>query len=109
MIVVTGRARVPAANRERFLELAADMCRRSREDDGCIGYRCYADLEQDEHYVFIEEWVDDDALQRHFAQPHTSAFMAELPGLLAGQPDALFHTVSSTRRLEPGRGLVPAG
>lgn len=107
MIVVTGRVQIPAASRERFLEIATEMCRRSREDEGCSGYRVYADLEQDEHYVFIEEWADEEALHRHFAQPHTGAFMSELPGLLAGRPDALFHTVAGTRRLDPARGLIP--
>ncbi len=107
MIVVTGRARIPAANRARFIEIATEMCRRSREDEGCRGYRVYADLEQQEQYVFIEEWADEEALQKHFAQPHTGAFMSELPGLLAGAPDALFHTVAGTRRLDPAAGLVP--
>jgi quinol monooxygenase YgiN len=107
MIVVTGRIQIPAANRARFLEIAAEMCRRSRADEGCTGYRVYADLEQDDHYVFIEEWADDGALQKHFVQPHTSAFMAELPGLLGAAPDALFHTVAATRRLDPAAGLVP--
>jgi len=109
VIVVTGRVQIPAANRERFLEIATEMCRRSREDEGCAGYRVYADLERDEHYVFIEEWADEQALQRHFAQPHTTAFMTELPGLLGGAPDALFHTVAATRRLDPAAGLVPVG
>jgi quinol monooxygenase YgiN len=107
VIVVTGRVQVPAASRARFLEIATEMCRSSRGDEGCIGYRVYADLEQDEHYVLIEEWADDAALQEHFAKPHTAAFMGELPGLLGAAPDALFHTVGTTRRLDVGRGLVP--
>jgi quinol monooxygenase YgiN len=107
MIVVTGRVQIPAEHRERFLEVATQMCRSSREDDGCVGYRVYADLEQPEDYVFIEEWRDDAALQEHFTQPHTTSFISELPGLLGGPPDALFHSVSSSRKLDPARGLVP--
>lgn len=107
VIVVTGRVHVPPENRQRFLEVATEMCRRSREDSGCAGYRVYADLEQADRYVFLEEWADDDALQRHFVQPHTSAFMADLAGLLGEPADALFHTTSSSRRLDGARGLVP--
>jgi quinol monooxygenase YgiN len=106
MIVVTGRVQIPAEHRGRFIELATEMCARSREEDGCVGYRVYADLEQADRYVFVEEWSDDAALQRHFAQPHTSSFMSELPGLLGEPPDALFHSISSSRRLDPARGLV---
>jgi len=107
VIVVTGRVQVPPEHRERFLEVATKMCRQSRTESGCSGYRVYADLEQPDRYVFLEEWVDDAALQQHFVQAHTSAFMADLAGLLGEQADALFHTTASSRRLDPARGLVP--
>jgi len=107
MIVVTGRVQIPAENRQRFLEIATEMCRCSREDEGCLGYRVYADLEQPERYIFIEEWADDEALHSHFRQPHTGTFMGALGGLLGEPADALFHTTAVTRRLDPARGLVP--
>ncbi len=106
MIVVTGRVQIPEENRARFLEIATAMCRASRADEGCAGYRVYEDAEQPGRFVFIEEWQDDDALQSHFRQPHTGAFMSELPGLLGEPPDALFHTVAVSRRLDPARGLL---
>jgi quinol monooxygenase YgiN len=106
MIVVTGRVRIAAENRERFVEVATAMCAGSREEDGCGGYRFYSDLEQEERYVFVEEWRDDEALQRHFAQAHTAAFMSGLAPLLAEPADVLFHTTASSRRLDPERGLV---
>ena len=107
MILVTGRVQIPAERRERFVEVATEMCRNSREEDGCIGYRIYADLEQPDHYVFVEEWADEEALQRHFAEEHTGAFLQALVRLLGEPADALFHTIASTRRLDPGRGLLP--
>lgn len=108
MIVVTGRVRIAADDRESFIAIATEMCGRSREEDACRGYRVYADLEQDDRYVFVEEWADDDALQRHFAQPHTAAFMGGLIPLLAEPADAVFHTIESSRKLDPERGLVAA-
>ena len=106
MIVVTGRVQIPEEHRARFLAVATEMCRASRGDAGCVGYRVYEDAEQPGRFVFIEEWQDDEALQAHFRRPHTGTFMGELPGLLGEAPDALFHTVASTRRLDPERGLV---
>jgi quinol monooxygenase YgiN len=107
MIVVTGRVHVAPENRERFSAVATQMCSSSRDEHGCRGYRVYADLEQDDRYVFVEEWDDDEALQRHFGEPHTATFMQSLLPLLAGPADVLFHTISSSRRLDPERGLVP--
>jgi quinol monooxygenase YgiN len=106
VIVVTGRVQIPEEHLARFREIALEMCRASREDDGCLGYRLYEDAEQPGRFVFIEEWRDDEALQAHFRRVHTGAFMGELPGLLGEAPDALFHTVAATRRLDPARGLV---
>jgi len=106
VIVVTGRVQVPAERRERFVEIATEMCRRSRAESGCHGYRVYADLEQPDRYVFIEEWADDQALQTHFGQAHTGAFLRDLGPLLGEPADALFHTTASTRRLDLERGLV---
>ncbi len=106
MIVVTGRVAIPAESSEQFRALAAEMCAASRSDDGCIGYRCYEDLEQPGRYVVIEEWRDDEALQSHFAQPHTGKFMGALIPMLGEPADALFHTVARTRLLDPERGLV---
>jgi quinol monooxygenase YgiN len=106
MIVVTGRVQIAAENRERFVAVATEMCSRSRDEDACRGYRVYADLEQDDRYVFVEEWADDAALLRHFTQPHTATFMGALIPLLAEPADAVFHTVESSRKLDPERGLV---
>ncbi len=107
MIVVTARVLVPAEHRARFTEVTTSMCANSREEPGCIGYRVYADIEQPDRYVIVEEWADEEALQLHFGQPHTGAFLAELGGLLGEPADALFHTTASSRRLDPRRGLIP--
>lgn len=107
MIVVTARVQIPSQHRERFIAVATDMCTASRADDGCHGYRFYADLEQPDHYLILEEWEDDAALQAHFGWPHTARFLTELTAVLAAPADALFHTVASTRRLDPARGLLP--
>jgi quinol monooxygenase YgiN len=107
MIVVTGRVQIAAEQGESFTALATEMCQRSREEDGCGGYRVYADLEQPDRYVFVEEWADEDALQRHFREQHTGVFMKGLRDVLAGPADAVFHTTSVSRRLDPARGLVP--
>ncbi len=107
LIVVTGRVQVPAEARERFIDLATEMCRSSREERGCRSYRVYADLEQPTRYVFLEEWDDEASLQSHFGQPHTRAFLADLGRVLGEPADALFHTAASSQRLDPERGLVP--
>lgn len=106
-IVVVARVTAKRGREAELVEVAQAVCRGSRLDPGCLGYRFYADTEQAGRYVFVEEWADDDALQAHFVQPHTRAFMAQIYDLVDGPADALFHTVASARRLGRG-GLEPA-
>jgi quinol monooxygenase YgiN len=107
MIVVIARIQTTAEHRDELLEVAHTMCRASREEDGCLGYRIHEDTEEPNHFVFIEEWQDDEAIQRHFGQPHTADFMGAFPGLLDGPIDLKFHTVERTQTLGRG-GLVDA-
>ena len=105
MIVVIGRVRTTAERRDALVATATTMCRASRAEDGCLGYRFYEDTEQVGHFVFVEEWASDEALQVHFAAAHTATFMSAIRSLVDGPPDVGFHTVAATRRLGAG-GLV---
>ncbi len=106
VIVVVARLRIEPEQRERFVQAASELCARTREEDGCISYRVHGDLERPDRYVFVEEWRDDDALQRHFTQPHMAAFNRALGPLLSEPAEVEFHTIASSRRLDPERGVV---
>lgn len=99
MIVVVGRVQTDAERREELIRVAQAVASASREEEGCLGYRFYADTEQENHYVFVEEWKDLDALKAHFQTPHIAEFMAAVPGVLAGAPDIGFHVVERTMGL----------
>lgn len=105
-LVVVARLQAAAGREDDLIAEAAKMASASRAEEGCVNYRFYADTEQPGHFAFVEEWVDDAALKHHFTQPHTAEFMGAIRGLVERGTDALFHTVSSTRKL--GRsGLEP--
>ncbi len=46
--------------------------------------------------MFVEEWADQAALERHFATEHIGVFMGSIPGTLLGAPEVKFHTVASS-------------
>jgi quinol monooxygenase YgiN len=85
--------------RSELVELGQTLARASREEAGCLGYRMFADTEDPNRFVFIEEWEDDAALQAHFRTPHIQHFMSRVPKLVTAPPDVGFHTVSATRDL----------
>jgi quinol monooxygenase YgiN len=96
MIVVVGRVTSDAEKRDQLIEVAQAIASASREEDGCIDYRFYEDTEQPNHFVFVEEWADQAALERHFGTPHIDTFMRSVPATMTKQPDVMFHTVASS-------------
>ncbi len=97
MIVVVGRVRSDADRRTGLIGVALAVARASREEDGCLGYRFYEDTEVENDFVFVEEWKDEEALQRHFRTAHIADFMRSVPATLLAPPEVKFHTISSTR------------
>jgi quinol monooxygenase YgiN len=99
MIVVVARVRTDAERREEMIRLGQTVAAASREEAGCLNYALYQDSESENDFVMVEEWEDDEALQRHFKTPHIAAFMAAMPATVVAPPDIRFHTVESTRDL----------
>jgi quinol monooxygenase YgiN len=96
MIVVVGRVRTDADRREELIRVGQAVAAASRTEPGCITYRIYEDIEVPNDFVFVEEWEDDEALQRHFATPHIAQFMGAIPEAIVAPPDVKFHTIASS-------------
>ena len=77
MIVITGTVVVDEADREAFLALAETQVTNSREEEGCLGYRCGEDTMQRGVFTFIERWRDQAAVDEHFAKDYCRKFIAE--------------------------------
>jgi quinol monooxygenase YgiN len=99
MIVVVGRVKTDAEKRAALIEIAQTVAAASRAEQGCVSYRVYEDTELEGDFVFVEEWEDDAALERHFATPHIAAFMQAIPTAIVAQPDVRFHTIASSKDL----------
>jgi quinol monooxygenase YgiN len=99
MIVVIGRVRTDPERRAQLIDLGQRVARASREEAGCLGYRLYEDTETENAFVLIEEWEDEEALQRHFRTAHIAEFMSAFPATLSAAPDVRFHTVAGSRGL----------
>jgi quinol monooxygenase YgiN len=99
MIVVVGRVQTDAAKRDALLGVGETVAAASREEPGCISYRLYEDTQRANEFVFVEEWADQEALQRHFATAHVREFMQAIPATITARPDVKFHTIASTMDL----------
>jgi quinol monooxygenase YgiN len=76
MLIVTGSVTARPETSEALLRAALDHVRRSRTEPGCLSHGVHADCEDPLRLFFYEEWADRPALDAHFAQPGSQAFMA---------------------------------
>ncbi len=99
MIVVVGKVTTDSERREELIRLGETVAAASREEPGCLGYRLYQATDDENAFVFVEEWEDREALDAHFRTPHIATFMRAFPKTLAAPPDVRFHDVSGSRSL----------
>jgi len=96
MIVVLAKVRCQPAERATLEDLLTTMQERSRQEDGCISYGFYQSIEDEAQYVAVEEWESQEALDRHFQQPHLAEFSAGLAKAVASAPTIAFHEVTGS-------------
>ncbi|MEQ8266911.1 MAG: putative quinol monooxygenase [Parvibaculum sp.] len=87
MIVITGAAKMPAANRDAFRPVAERQVRLSRAEPGNISYGYYEDQMEPGRFFFYEEWKDRAAVDFHFAQSYCLEFMEAARRLAETPPE----------------------
>jgi quinol monooxygenase YgiN len=97
MILVIGRVRCAAEQRDELVSLCEKMQEESRREDGCVRYGFFAAVEDPLSFVAVEEWADRQALDRHFAQPHLHEFTRGLLALVSERPEVAIHEVADTK------------
>jgi quinol monooxygenase YgiN len=96
LILVVGRVRCEAENREKLIAELERMQTDSRKEDGCIRYGFFSAVEDPNSFVAVEEWADREALDRHFAEPHLREFTAALLALVSERPEVAIHEIAGT-------------
>ena len=96
MLLVVGRVRCEAENRDELIELLERMQDDSRREEGCIRYGFFAAVEDPLSFIAVEEWADREALDQHFAQPHLQEFAAGLLELISERPEVAIHEIAGT-------------
>jgi quinol monooxygenase YgiN len=101
MILVIGRVRCAAEQRDGLVSLFETMQSESRREDGCLRYGFFAAVEDPLSFVAVEEWRDREALDAHFRQPHLHEFTLGLLERVSERPEVAIHEVLDTK---PYRG-----
>jgi quinol monooxygenase YgiN len=86
VILVTGTIRARPDTIDQVESLSLAHVRRSRDEPGCLLHSVQRDLEDPLRLVFLEQWVDQDALRAHFGVPASRDFVAQVSSLADEPP-----------------------
>lgn len=82
MIIIHAEMKVNHAVESEFLEAVKELVESSRAEEGNVSYKLFKDTEQENTYLMIEEWKDQDAVAFHNSSAHFQAFVAKAPKYL---------------------------
>ncbi|GAB7026460.1 putative quinol monooxygenase [Geotalea toluenoxydans] len=74
------------AKKESIEALKAELIKLippTRKEEGCIEYRLHQDNHDPAVFIFYENWQNKDALDRHMASPHFTAYVKATEPLMA--------------------------
>jgi len=82
MIIIHAEMKVNREVEAEFLESIQELIASSRAEAGNVSYKLLKDTDQDDTYVMVEQWKDDEAVGAHNASSHFQAFVAKAPNYL---------------------------
>jgi quinol monooxygenase YgiN len=88
MIIILATVAVRPGQLEEALQESQEHVLRSRAEPGCIAHGVHQAYEDPNRLTFVEQWVDREAMNTHFAVPAARAFARRL-GELSDQPSEL--------------------
>jgi quinol monooxygenase YgiN len=87
MITIIVKSIVKEGMKDKFLEKAMELVDSSRAERGCLSYNLYEDTKDSKIMTFIEEWIDEKAIQKHNNSEHFTRIVPELAKLREGKPE----------------------
>lgn len=100
MIVLHAEMPIDPNRREEARDLAADLVEQSNQEDGMIEYRAATDVQDPNLLRFFEQYEDEAAMEAHVESGHYQEFAAQLPDLLAGEPEVVRLDVTDATELD---------
>lgn len=87
MISIVAKCQGKPETVDEIVELALDLVRVTRKEEGNISYDFYADISDSGRFTFIEVWKDQAAIDLHMESAHFRDFVEKAGPLLAEPVD----------------------
>jgi quinol monooxygenase YgiN len=86
MITIIAKFRVKETEIPAFEKLASVVAQATRRERGNLSYQIYQSRKTANEFTFIEEWLNDTAIENHNQSKHFQDFLPEVERLLLAPP-----------------------
>ena len=84
MITIIAKFNVIPGSVEEFKKCAVNVVRDTRKEKGNLAYKIYQDRQDSTKFTFIEEWLNDTAIEQHNNAKHFIKFLDDIKPLTEG-------------------------
>ena len=84
MITIIAKFDVKPSHIEEFTKCVINCVRETKKERGCLSYKFYQNRRDKSQFTFIEEWLNDVAIEEHNNAPHFKRFIEEIRHLTNG-------------------------
>lgn len=78
MIKIVFKSKLKPDIKEEYLKIITELITETRKEDGCISYDLFEDVKDPLILTLIEEWRDEEAIERHNNTGHFTRIVPEL-------------------------------
>jgi quinol monooxygenase YgiN len=87
VIKVTANNYVKAECVEEYLAISKELVEKTNANDaGCIRYELCRNVNDPLHFIMLEEWETQEALDAHMKSAHFTGLIPKMDGLTSGPP-----------------------
>ena len=97
MIIVLAKVSVKPEKKKELLTLVKDVMAATQKEEGCVSYVLYDNPHDPGGCMFVEEWTDKAALQKHSTAPHILEWRQKSADLLSGKTTIKLYEGSETK------------
>ncbi|MDO0823431.1 putative quinol monooxygenase [Desulfosporosinus nitroreducens] len=81
MIKVIAKLTIKEDKIEELKSIIPELVAETRKEDGCLSYQLFQDVKNKKMLSFVEDWVSNEALQRHMNSKHFQEAMPKIAEL----------------------------
>lgn len=83
MEIINATFYIKEEKRADFLAAVTPLLASARTEDGCYGYHLYESLEENNRFVMVEKWANQEAITAHNQNPLLQQLFQQMPDFAA--------------------------